>query len=248
MIIPGDFQAYLGVFLIGLSKAGFATGLGMLTTPLLATVIPAREAIGVVLPLLILSDLITISLFRKNWRLALIRWPLFGAVLGIAIAMFFVKSVPDHLLKLSIGGAGIFLTGLLIIRNVWYPAKTWNPSPTQASGVGAMAGFTSTLAHAAGPVMALFFMAQKIDKAVFVASNGLFFTLNNLMKLPPYLASGLINAQTLKMDLRFLPMIPLGVFTGWLLNRFLPQRHFNILVYALLLLTSAHLIFTNFPR
>ena len=48
--------ALLGVFLIGLSKAGFATGLGMLSTPLMAQALPARIAIGVVLPLLCLAQ------------------------------------------------------------------------------------------------------------------------------------------------------------------------------------------------
>ena len=32
---------YLGAFLVGLSKAGLATGLGMLTTPLVASAITA---------------------------------------------------------------------------------------------------------------------------------------------------------------------------------------------------------------
>jgi len=246
-VTGADFAPYLGVFLIGLSKAGFATGLGMLTTPLLATAIPAREAIGVVLPLLVASDLITLALFRKSWRFPLIRWPLVGACGGIGLGMFFVNTLPDAWLKLSIGCIGLFLTTALVVRNVWYPAGMWRPSPWEGGGVGAVAGFVSTLAHAAGPIMALFFIAQKMDKAVFVASNGLFFTLNNLLKLPPYVMSDIINAQTLRQDLRYLPMIPLGVVTGWLMNRWLPQKHFNGLVYVLLFFTSVELIATNWP-
>jgi uncharacterized protein len=240
-------QAYLGIFLIGVSKAGFATGLGMLTTPLLATAMPAHQAIGVVLPLLIASDLATLALFRRHWRIELIRWPLLGALIGIALGMLLVKSVPDTALKLSIGCAGFTLTTLLIVRNFWYPARAYAPGRLQGTGVGTLAGFTSTLAHAAGPIMALFLLAQKVDKAAFVATNGLFFTLNNLLKLPPYVGTGLINASTLKLGLHFLPTVLLGVATGWLLNRSLPQKHFNVIIYVLLFLTSAHLIVTNWP-
>jgi len=66
------FLALLGVFLIGLSKAGFATGLGMLSTPLMAEAVPARTAIGVILPLLCLADIFTLAVYWRRWDLRLV--------------------------------------------------------------------------------------------------------------------------------------------------------------------------------
>ena len=40
-------------------------------------------------------------------------------------------------------------------------------------------------------------------------------------------------------------MIPLGVFAGWTANRMLPQRHFDVIVYVLLLVASLHLIVSS---
>ena len=237
-----EFLPQLGAFLIGFSKAGFATGLSLLNTPLLATAVPAREAIGVILPLLIASDFLTLGAFWRKWNLSLIRWPLLGCLGGIAAGILFVNVISDSVLKRSIGGLGLALTLLLAIRNRWYPARAWVPSPWESAAVGALAGFASTLAHAAGPIMALFLLAQRVDKVVFVASNALFFTVNNLCKLPPYLASGLITEETLRADLRLLPFVPLGVAAGWLLNRWIPQKGFSVIVYVLLLLTSAQLL------
>ena len=74
------FLAFLGVFLIGLSKAGFATGLGMLSTPLVAQAMPARLAIGVILPLLCLADVFTLAVYWKQWQTRLIVWPLVGTL------------------------------------------------------------------------------------------------------------------------------------------------------------------------
>ncbi len=108
-------------------------------------------------------------------------------------------------------------------------------------GIGILGLLVASLV-AAGPVMALFLMAQKVDKQVFVATNAVFFTLNNLFKLPPYVASGLITGETLKADLRFIPFIPVGVAVGWGLNRVMPQKAFVYLVYGLLILTSLHLL------
>jgi uncharacterized membrane protein YfcA len=239
---PAWFYPYLGAFLIGLSKAGFATGLGMLTTPLLATAVPARQAIGIILPLLCFADLFTLSAFWKKWDLRLIRAPFFGALAGIAIGMAFVSHISEHLLRVSIGATALALTALLLFRNRWYPEHAWKPSLAAAVLTGVAAGFASTIAHGAGPIMAIYLLAQKADKTAFVASNALFFTALNLFKVPPYVFSGLITGESLKLDLRYLACIPAGVAVGWLANRLLPQKAFDWLVYGLLALTGAQLL------
>lgn len=241
--MPAWMYPYLGAFLIGLSKAGFATGLGMLTTPLVATAVPAREAIGIILPLLCFADLLTLSAFWKKWDMALIRFPLLGSVLGVAVAMTFVSSISDRFLKNSIGATALVLTVLLIIRNIWYPSRVYRPSAWEGVLLGVAAGFSSTISHGAGPIMAIFLMAQKTEKGAFVASNAIFFTLLNLFKVLPYLYSGLITTETLAKDLRYIPFIPAGVLVGWLANRALPQKAFEYLVYVLLIVTSLQLLF-----
>lgn len=239
---PAWLYPYLGAFLIGLSKAGFATGLGMLTTPLLATAVPARQAIGIILPLLCFADLFTLSAFWKKWDLKLIRVPFWGALAGIALGMAFVSHISEHLLRVSIGATALALTALLIFRNWWYPERAWKPSLAAALLTGVAAGFSSTIAHGAGPIMAIYLLAQKTDKTLFVASNAIFFTALNLFKVPPYVLSGLITAESLKLDLRYLACIPAGVAVGWLANRLLPQKAFDWLVYGMLALTGAQLL------
>ncbi|MEO7425093.1 MAG: sulfite exporter TauE/SafE family protein [Fibrobacteria bacterium] len=242
--MPAWIYPYLGAFLIGLSKAGFATGLGMLTTPLLATAVPARQAIGIILPLLCFADLLTLSAFWKKWRLELIRIPFFGALAGMALGMGFVNIISEHFLRVSIGATALVLTALLLVRNIWYPARVYRPSVWEALLVGVAAGFSSTISHGAGPIMAIYLMAQKAGKTEFVASNAIFFTVLNLAKVPPYLFSGLITGATLLQDLRYLPLIPVGVGVGWLANRALPQKAFEYLVYALLIITGIQLLLT----
>jgi uncharacterized membrane protein YfcA len=90
--------------------------------------------------------------------------------------------------------------------------------------------------------MAIYLMAQKTEKTAFVASNAIFFTTLNLFKIPPYAFSGLITPSTLLQDLRYLPLIPLGVAVGWLANRALPQKAFEWLVYGLLIVTGFQLL------
>jgi uncharacterized protein len=237
--------ALLGAFIIGLSKAGFASGLGMLTTPLVASSMAARDAIGLVLPLLCVADAMTIGIYWRKWDASAIKHPLIGALVGIGCGMLFVTSVSNRTLALAIGIVGLTMVALLIIRARWFPHATYRPRLIDGLAVGIASGFSSAIAHAAGPIFALFLLAQRMPKEAFVASNGLFFTVNNLLKVPPYVLSGLITVETLRRDLRLLPMIPVGVFAGWAANRLLPQRHFDVIVYLLLGITSLHLIVSS---
>lgn len=241
--MPEWLYPYLGAFLIGLSKAGFATGLGMLTTPLLATAVSPRLAIGIILPLLVFADFSTLYAFWRKWNLRLIAWPLNGSLAGVALAMAVVASISERLLRVSIGATALVLTVLLVVRNVWYPQRVYRPSAWEGVVVGAFAGFSSTISHGAGPIMAIWFMAQKLDKRSYVASNALFFTVLNLVKVPPYVAAGLITRETLALDIRYVALIPAGVLVGWIANRALPQKAFDYLVYGLLFLTSLQLLF-----
>jgi hypothetical protein len=234
--------ALLGVFLIGLSKAGFATGLGMLSTPLMAEAMPARAAIGVVLPLLCLADVFTLAVYWRKWDLRLVAWPLVGTAVGIGLATAFVTSISDLALRRSIGAIGLVLTLLLVVRNRFHPHAVYRPRPWEGVLVGVAAGVSSTIAHAAGPILALYLLAQRLEKTSFVATSGMFFTVNNLLKVPPYVATGLVDASTLGLSLRYAAAIPLGIAAGWWLNRLLPQRHFDAVVAGLMVLTSIHLL------
>jgi len=234
--------ALLGVFLIGLSKAGFATGLGMLSTPLMAQALPARTAIGVILPLLCLADVFTLAVYWRRWDLRLVAWPLLGTLVGIASATAFVTSISELALRRSIGATGLVLTLLLVIRNRYHPHAVYRPAPWQGVLVGVAAGVSSTIAHAAGPILALFLLAQRLEKTSFVATTGVFFTVNNLFKVPPYVATDLIDAGTLALSLRYAAAVPFGIAAGWWANRHLPQRHFDTVVAVLMIVTSIHLL------
>jgi uncharacterized membrane protein YfcA len=234
---------YIGAFIVGFGKAGFASGISLLQAPLIAYAVPARTAIGLVMPLLVFADFLAIGAFWKKWDFSKILWPLVGCVPGIGLGMTFVNSVSDQLLRQALGVLALFLTGLLIIRDLWYPAKVYNPSWWQGALVGAFAGFSSTVAHAAGPIMALYLIAQKLDKRTFVATSALFFLITNLLKLPPYIAAGLVDLEIMKVAIRLAPMVPLGIAVGWLLNRAIPQKYFVYIVYALLIIAGIDLTF-----
>jgi uncharacterized protein len=188
------------------------------------------------------SDALIIATYHGKWNWSYLKLPLLGALGGTGLGMLLVNAISDHVLKVSIGWFGLLLCLLLIIRNRWRPDHVYHPKAWQALAVGIAAGFASTLAHAAGPIMAIYFLARKMDKLTFVATNGFFFALVNLMKVPPYAMSGIITRATLLQDLRYMPLVPLGVAGGWALNRYIPEKMFTYVIYTLLIATSLELI------
>ena len=52
--------AVIAVTALGLGKGGFA-GVGVIATPLLATILPPLQAAAILLPILIVQDLISVS-------------------------------------------------------------------------------------------------------------------------------------------------------------------------------------------
>jgi uncharacterized membrane protein YfcA len=116
--------------------------------------------------------------------------------------------------------------------------------PSWASGTvfGFFAGVTSTLAHAAGSVMQMYFLPQQMEKKKFAGSSCAFFWMMNGMKLVPFVWMGRIHSGNLKLGSAFLPVIPLGVVLGWRLTHKTQQKHYMALIYIVLFITSVSLI------
>ncbi len=75
--------------LVGIAKAGFGGGIGILATPLMALTIPVSEAAALLLPLLIVADLFAIRHYNTRFDRRSIKFLLPGAVVGIALGGLF---------------------------------------------------------------------------------------------------------------------------------------------------------------
>jgi uncharacterized membrane protein YfcA len=117
------------------------------------------------------------------------------------------------------------------------PDRWW-----QSAGYGASAGFATTVANAAGPVMNLYLLARGLPKDEFVATGAWFFFVVNLVKVPIYVGHGLIDRRSLLFDLALAPAVVAGALLGRALLRRLPQAAFDRLVMALTVCAAALLL------
>lgn len=248
--------AYAAVLFIGLSKAGFGGGLGMLTTPLCVMAFGPKDAVGILLPLLCAGDAFTLYHYWGKWEKRNAMYLMPGVVIGVLVGVQLIGHFSARQFNVVIGVLAIaFVIFQLTKDRIFAAESTFKPDHKIAWPFGLGIGITSTFAHGAGPVAALYLVPQKLAKEVFVATNILIFTCVNWIKMPffildrsmidvPVLASqALITQDTLIKSALLLPILPIGVWLGVWLNRKVSERIFLRLVYLFTFLTGLHLIF-----
>ena len=233
----------IAVILIGISKAGFGAGVAHLAVPLFMLAAPGREVLGILLPLLIGCDIVSVCFYRKDWS----RWNVAalvpGFIAGVIIGSFFLGSIPDEILKRSVGAIAVGFVLLKVITSLLRQgARQYQPRYWHGNLTGACAGFVSTLAHAAGPIVAMFLLPQRLPKKRYVGTLVVYFMIGNLIKVPPYVILGILNRSALLRALSFAYLIPVGVLAGVWMNRRLPEEPFRWIIYVLLSLTGIQLV------
>ena len=238
-----------GVLFIGLSKAGFGGGLGMLTTPLCVLAFGAGGheptfAIGVLLPLLCAGDAFSIYHYWGKWERKNLKYLLPGVVVGVIVGVRLIGRFSPRELNIAIGVLAVSFVAFQFVKAAIFRAEG-ALAPNHRVGIpcGIGAGVTSTFAHGAGPVVSLFLIPQQMPKEIYVGTTVLVFTWINWIKLPFFIAQGIITRETLLTGLHYLPLIPLGVWAGVWLNRKVSEKIFLRLVYLFTLLTGLQLIF-----
>lgn len=245
--------AALGVLFIGLSKAGFGGGLGMLTTPLCVLAFGAggREpafAIGVLLPLLCAGDAFSLWHYWRKWERKNLGYLLPGIVVGVVIGAQLIGRFSERQLNVAIGLLAVaFVVFQFVKERIWRAEGAFSPNHLIGVPCGIGAGITSTFAHGAGPVVSLFLIPQRLPKEIYVGTTALVFTWINWVKLPFFAWQGVITAETLRTGLYYFPLVPLGVWLGVGLNRRISERLFLRLVYGLTFLAGLQLIFNFNP-
>ena len=233
--------AAVAALIVGISKAGIG-GLGMLAVMIFAIIMPAKQATGMVLPLLCFGDVVAAAVYGKHakwphlWRL--FPWTAAGVVLGY----FALDRVDEQQARLLIGGIVLGLVLMHVVRRRYYGHEAehgaWFP-PT----IGVLAGFTTLVANAAGPLMVVYMLAMRLPKMDFVGTGAVFFLILNLFKVPFMVHLGLINAESFSINLWLAPLVLAGAWFGRKLVLKIDQRAFENIALALSLLAGLNLLY-----
>jgi uncharacterized membrane protein YfcA len=231
-----------GAMLAGFSKTGIP-GVGILFVAVFANVMPARQATGAVLPLLIFADAFAFFAYRKNleWGRVgrLLPWALAGVVAGWLV----LARVNDAQTAHIVGAVIATMLGV----HLWRRRAAADPSaplpPWFGPFAGLAAGFATMVANAAGPVMTLYLLARRLPKLEFLGTGAAFFLVINWIKVPFSAQLGLLTAPSLSLNLVLLPAVAVGALAGpWVVRR-INQAAFETSALVLTAAAAAKLLF-----
>jgi uncharacterized protein len=221
-----------GAFGIGLNKGGL-TGLGILPVVLFAVVFQARESTGFVLPLLIIGDVCAIVIYRRVviWRIFWILLP--PALAGVVLGYFLMGRISGAAFGPLIGWLILALIALQFVRSA-LGGKIDHIFESHGFGLvmGVLAGVTTMIANAAGPVANLYFLSVRLPKWNLIGTSAWLFFVINLCKVPFSAQLGLTNSYSLTLALALAPLVVTGFFTGRRIAAYLPQKIFERFLLA----------------
>ena len=227
------------VILLGLSKGGFA-GVGTAATPLLALYLPPLEAAALLLPVLITQDIISVTVYRRDWDATNLKIMLPGALLGMGLGWLLASHISDNAIRIAVGLIGVvFVAHVVSQRAVVEPRGR---SVAAGSFWGCITGFTSFMTQGGGPPFQVYMLPQRLPKLMLVGTTAIFFAIINALKIVPYLALGQFNAVNLWTSLALLPVAIAANFAGIWLVKHTPTGLFYRIAYALLLVISLTLL------
>ncbi len=243
------------IFLIGVTKSGLGAGMGLIVVPLTTiglagTALGSDAALGLPLPLLICGDLTSISQYRKFFDVELIRKLLPPSLIGIAVGsalLWYIHRAGDAklieaLIRLEIGCESILLVCLFWWREIRGRQQRLTPEPARSWLTGLFTGISTTLAHAAGPIVAGYLLPLRLDRRVFVGTTAVFFFICNATKLPTYYFAGQFAKIDLLLTAKLVPLVFAGALVGrWIVRRLTDQSYFRI-IYVLVFLLGWYLL------
>lgn len=231
--------AVLGL-MIGFAKGGFG-GLGALLTPVLALVLPVSLAVGVLLPMLMVGDMFAVYMYWKEWDLDLVKRMLPAGIVGALGGTFLLSSIPPNGLRVILGLFVLLLVAYKFLSDR-IQAMRYQPRRWHAPAAGFLAGIASGMFNSGGPPLNSYLLFQKLEARPFIATTAIYFALLNVIKVPGYLYTGVLDLPLLFSLWWVFPFIPIGIWVSRTTLTRISAAAFERIIIGLLIFSSLWLL------
>jgi len=231
------------VLMVGISKSAFSGALGVFAVPLLMLKLPATQAIALMLPILIIGDMLSVKSYWRKWDSKLLLSLMPGAITGIGLAYFIIDLINATHLQLIISLICIIFS----LKNLLFKQATFTVFNNQISAfaMSTLSGITSSLVHAGGPPLIMYFSAIGLTPQKFIATASVFFAVLNIFKLIGVASLGMLSIDSVLTALAFAPLAFLGNWLGIKISASLSKQRFLTIMNYLLLSLGGWLLLTS---
>ena len=220
---------------IGMAKTGLG-GLGMIVVPVMANIFGAKSSTGILLLLLIMADFFGVRYYHMYADMQRLVKLIPSTIIGILTGVLIGDVLSDENFRLLLGAVIIVGAMIMVIKVDIKENKIFSTI------VGFLGGFITMIGNAAGPIMAIYFLAMGFDKNKFIGTAAWFFLFVNLFKVPLHVFIWeTIDLNILLFDLSLFPLILLGAVLGvWIVKK-IPERPYKIFVIVSAILSTFNL-------
>ena len=238
----------LYAFLAGWERAGLRASV-MPAVPILVASMGAVNALGYMVPILILGDIFSVSYYKKDADKKSIKKLIPFAAAGIIAGMFTGQYISGDSFKKIIA---VFIIVSLIVNLI--NTKLNNRCSEKKINCSSLlirtgplfstaTGFVSMLGGSGGPVISTYYLITGVKKNSFIGTTAWFFFLVNLIKTPLYIFIWKnITWTTILTDILIIPFLAAGIFSGIFIVTRINEKIFKIIIYTVTLLSALKLL------
>ena len=256
--------------LCGIAKTALP-GAATVAVALCTAVLPAKESTGAILLMLMTGDLLAVWSYRRDADFRMLRRLVPAVLTGVGAGALFLHLASNDSTRRLIGVILLLLVAITLIQRrstsrrasddasaaqapsppaptlETQEATTALATPTTSGRLarlvyGSLAGFTTMVANAGGPVTSMYFLACRYPVKAFLGTTAWFFFLVNLVKLPFSLSAGLVNTTTLSLTAICAPVVVGAALAGRRLAEHMDQRVFEPIIIVLTTVSALPLL------
>ena len=233
-------------FFMGFERSGVRL-INMPIIPILMLFIDPKTAMGYMLPMVLISDIFSITYYKRSadWHILKRSFP--GAIFGILLGAFIGKYLSKPAFMCLVGTI-VIISLCFILYNDMQKKKELNPKATLFLGLffAFCTGLSSMLGASGGPVILSFLLLLNLSKEKLIGTSAYFFFMVNICKLPTYFfAWHNISFTTILADITLIPVMALGLILGLLVVKHFTSKSFRIFIITMSFLSAVWLIISG---
>ncbi len=169
--------------------------------------------------------------------------PMLALAIDLVLDWWFAASVSSRAVLIAVGAISVIFG----LYRLWAGSGGRIAAPSTAPAwvgtlFGVATGFTNQIAHAGGPPFQMWVMPRRLPRDVLIGTTAIFFAALNWIKAPACVALGQFTRENVLTTLTLLPFALIGSLAGVLLVRRIAMARFYTLIYVLMVLAGAKLL------